>query len=192
MKLKNTYFLLRHGQTPYQLNRERIIYPWPEPSPILLTEKGKKEIEKAARKLKKENIDLIFSSPLPRTRESAEIVAEELGIGKVIFDERLREIDLGSYKGGLKKKYIKEFLEKEGSFYKKPPGGGESWKDVKERVENFLKEVESRYRNKKILIVSHGNPLVFLEGVIKNKKDEDLFWGKIKFSFKTGELRKIN
>jgi len=36
--MNNTYFILRHGVTPYQLKKEKIIYPWPETSPILLTE----------------------------------------------------------------------------------------------------------------------------------------------------------
>jgi len=171
MKLKNIYFLLRHGQTPYQQNKERIIYPWPEPSPILLTEKGRKEIERAAEELKKEKIDLVFASPLPRTRESAEIVAKELGLD-IVFDERLREIDLGIYKGKPKEQYIKEFLEKEGSFYRKP-SGGESWNEVKERVKSFLEELEEKYKDKRILIISHGNPLVFLEGIMRGLSDKD-------------------
>ncbi len=64
---QNLYFLLRHGETPYQLKKEKIHYPWPESSPILLTERGKKQIEILAKKLKQENFDLIFLIAFPKT-----------------------------------------------------------------------------------------------------------------------------
>jgi len=47
MKLKNKYFLLRHGQTVYQKDEDKkyFLYPSPENPPIELTEEGKKQIE---------------------------------------------------------------------------------------------------------------------------------------------------
>ena len=58
--MNNTYFILRHGETPYQIKKERIIYPWPEPSPIFLTKRGEGQIEKAAKELMDKNIDLFW------------------------------------------------------------------------------------------------------------------------------------
>ena len=73
MKLKNQYFLLRHGQTSYQAKRKPILYHFPEKKPIELTKKGKSQIAESVKKLasrkycSKTNvdsckIDLIFSS----------------------------------------------------------------------------------------------------------------------------------
>ena len=79
MKLKNRYFLLRHGQTIYQVKKRKMIYPWPEINPIKLTKKGEKQIKKVAKILKNKKIDLIYSSDIYRTKQTARIVAKELG-----------------------------------------------------------------------------------------------------------------
>ena len=56
--------------------------------PILVTEKGKEEVQEVLNSLKKQNIDLIFSSDFIRTKQTAEMIAEGLGLGKekIIFD----------------------------------------------------------------------------------------------------------
>jgi broad specificity phosphatase PhoE len=193
MKFRNTYYLLRHGQTLYQLTpkEERIIYSFPEPKPILLTDYGKKQIKEVAEELKKENIDLIFSSPISRTKQTAEIVAKILGLN-VEFDDRLKEINLGFYNSKPRIDYINEFLKKEGSFYKRV-SGGESWEDVKNRVLDFINSIEKKYNKKKVLIISHGNPLAILEGVMRGFPDKELSWKHLGISpFKTAELKRIN
>lgn len=188
--MNNTYFILRHGQTSYQLKKEKIIYPWPEPSPILLSKKGKEQIETIAEKLKKKGIDLIFSSDLPRTCQSAKIVAETLGL-KIIFDKQLREINLGVYRGRPRAEYIKSLSYGKERFYKKITQG-ESWNDVRKRVMDFINEIDKKYKNKKILIVSHGNPLWLLEGGIKGWNEDELLKQKFQNkTIKTGELRKL-
>ena len=59
MKLKNNYFILRHGQTIHQTKKRGIVYGWPDDEPPCgLTKFGKEQIKKAAQKLKKKNIDL--------------------------------------------------------------------------------------------------------------------------------------
>ena len=124
-KLNNSYFILRHGQTIHQTKKKPQIYKWPDKPPVKLTEKGVKQIKKVAKKLKKEKIDLIYSSDIYRTRQSAGIVAKELGL-KVKFDKRLRDINLGIYRGGFKKDFYQDFPDPEERFSKKPPRG-ESW-----------------------------------------------------------------
>ena len=51
---------------------------WPEKFYSPLTDKGRKEAEAAAKRLKKKNIDLIFSSDILRTKQTAGIVAKEV------------------------------------------------------------------------------------------------------------------
>ena len=49
MKLKNKYFILRHGQTIYQTKKKNFIYPRSNKSKVNLTKRGEKQIKKAAR-----------------------------------------------------------------------------------------------------------------------------------------------
>jgi len=187
--MNNTYFLLRHGQTPYQVEKERIIYPWPEPSPILLTKKGEEEVSESAKKLKKEKIDLIFSSDISRTRQTAGIVGQELGI-EVVFDIRLRDINLGIYKGRSSEEYWQSFSNQK-EVLSKRPSQGESWRDVQKRLMEFLEEIDERYIDKRILIVSHQGTLWFLEGTVKGLNDNDLILGLKGKGLPTGQFREL-
>ena len=190
--MNNTYFILRHGETPYQLNqlkKEKIIYPWPEPSPILLTEKGKKQIENVAQKLENKKIGLIFSSDIPRAKETAEIISKKIGI-KPIFDSRIREIDKGIYKGKSTREYEKDFSDRKQRFFRRPLNG-ESRQDCRERMMDFLEEVDKKYRNKNILIISHGTPLYLLEGTVRGLKDEKLLEENKDFSLEVGQFKKL-
>ena len=190
-KLKNQYFILRHGQTTQQTKKEKFTYKWPDAPSVKLTKKGKKQIEIAAKKLKKDKIDLIYSSDIYRTQQTAKIVANELGL-KINFNKRLRDINLGIYHGRPKKEFYRDFPSLSKRFHLKPKKG-ESWDDVKKRLLNFLKEIDKKHKNKKILIVSHGDPLWIFEGIIKGwpnrKLLKELFKGKY---IKVGELRKMN
>lgn len=193
MKLKNRYFILRHGQTIYQTKRKDFVYPpFPESPPIKLTKEGQKQIKKGAKLLKKERIDLIFSSDFFRTRQTAKIVAEGLNKG-IHFDKRLRDVNLGIYRGGPKKDFDREFpIHSKNRFNKKPPKG-ESWLDCQKRMLNFLKDIDKRFKGKTILIISHGDPLWLLEGAVKNWSMGKLL--KIKSGkvgiIKTGEFRRL-
>jgi len=188
--MQNSYFILRHGQTSYQLKKEKMCYPCPEPSPILLTEKGKKQIKVAAKKLKEEKIDLIYSSDIPRAGQTAKIVAQELGLG-VIFDSQLQDINMGIFRGRPNKE-VRQYFPYRKEWFFKPVPQGESWNDAKERMINFLKEIDKKYKNKKILIVSHGDPLWLLEGAVKGLDNEQLLEQKLNNTdIKVGELRKL-
>ena len=105
-RFNNHYFILRHGQTTQQVKRKDFIYNWPDKPPIKLTRKGINQIKKAAKKLKSQKIDLIYSSDIYRTRQTAGIVAKKLGI-RVNFDKRLRDINLAFITEALKKIFIR-------------------------------------------------------------------------------------
>jgi len=186
----NKYFILRHGQTIYQTKKKNKVYPKEEKEDIPLTKKGVKEIKKVAKVLQKEKIDLIFSSDFLRTRQTAGIIAKNLNV-EVKFDPRLRDVNLGIYHGKSKKDYFKEMPISKERFDKKAPGG-ESWLDCQKRMIDFILEINRKYQNKKILIVSHGDPLWLLEGAMKGKTREKLVQekkeGKI---IDTGELKKL-
>jgi len=187
---KNKYYILRHGETIYQTEKKKMMYPWPESEPVLLTKNGETQIKKIAKKLKNKKIDLIYSSDSSRTRQTAEIVAIELGV-KLFLDKRLRDINLGIYHGGEKAKFYQDFPDLEERFLK-APRKGESWSNCRERMVNFLKEIDKKHQNKNILLVSHGDPLWLLEGAMMGWQNKEYLKKTTKANFiKVGELKKI-
>lgn len=190
-KLRNQYFILRHGQTTQQTQRERLTYNWPDKPPVKLTKKGKKQIKTAAKKLKKKGLDFIYSSDIFRTRQTAGILVKELGL-KVKFDKRLRDINLGIYHGGLKEKLYQDFPDPKKRFHQRPKEG-ESWNDVRKRVLHVLQEIDKKHKNKKILIISHGDSLWILEGAVKGLTNQELLDKNFvkKNYIKVGELRRL-
>ena len=198
MKLRNQYFVLRHGES--LRNVEKRASCWPEKIKSPLTEKGIRQIEKTAKRLRKKRIDLIFSSDLLRTRQTAEIVSKEIGV-KIKLDKRLREVNVGV----LNNKPIDEigrFWDKERKLssleyfkqrFKISPAKGENYVQLEKRMHDFLKEKERRYVGKNILIVSHQRHITLLEKAVNGYSLEE--FTKIvagKKEIKTGELRKLS
>ncbi len=189
--MKNRYFLLRHGES--FSNLKKILSSWPEKEHFPLTEKGRKDIEERAEELK--NIDFIFSSDLLRTKETAQIVSEKTGIESV-FDKRLREYNLGVFNGRPESEY-KENVEGKNRF-EEALEKGESYNQAAERVFDFFQEMERKYSNKTILVISHQLPLALLEAKAKGvsfegmSSSEDLA-GRLSGGrrMETGELREL-
>ena len=170
--MRNKYILLRHGNTIYQEGKKGFLYVIPEKDPVFLTEKGKEQIKISAEKLAGKKIDLIYSSDMAGTQQTAGIVAEKLGL-KIILDKRLRDINFGIFQGGEDEKYRSFFFSKRQKLFKRPPGG-ENWRDVKKRTTDFLKEIDKKYSGKTILIVSHGDPVWLMNGFIKGFSEQAL------------------
>jgi isoleucyl-tRNA synthetase len=169
----NHYFLMRHGHSVCQ---EDSMSSWPEIINCPLDLEGIKQVENSAKFLKDKKIDLVFASNLKRTKQTAEIVSKEIGV-KVKYDKRLREIDFGECNGKSKNDYLRNYSVNEDRFTN-PPEKGETYNEVKLRVINFIENLESKYKGKNILIVSHGGPLWFLQSAVKgltNKEIVDLY-----------------
>ena len=188
-KANNEYILMRHEEA--LSNKKNFLSSYPEEKFNPLTRKGVLEAKRKANSLKKFKIDLIFSSPLTRCKQTAEIIAERLKV-PVIFDHRLREIDLGELNGKayeeFDKVYYDEFTGKRD--LNKKPINAESLNEVRKRVIDFLLDLEKIYKGKNILIVSHGAPLWMLEAEMQAINDKDLLDFKIK-PYKLGEFRKV-
>ena len=156
-KSGNKYFAMRHGEADHNIKN---IASANLKSKHYLTEKGKKEAIATAKKLmnqlKKRRIDLIFASDFARTKETAELAADNFGVDKkkIIFDSRLREVNVGIFDGQSADEYHKYFSSLEEKFYKTPPKG-ENLTQLKNRTSEFLYEIEKKYSDKNILIVSH-------------------------------------
>lgn len=184
----NNYYLMRHGYSTR--NEKEIASSFPEKIPCPLTEEGEKQVLETSKQLKDKNLDIIFSSDLLRTKETAEIISKELDVD-LKFDERLREFNTGEFNGKPIKE-IKDYFEKsdDDPFDKKIPGG-ESHRMLKKRVYSFFKDINEKYKDKNILIVSHRAPLSLMafsaEGISNDKFPE---FEKNNF-FETGKFKEV-
>lgn len=167
----NRYIVMRHGES--ESNVGKFVSSWPEKIEVHLTEKGKKEVEEAARQLSSEGINLIFASDILRTKETSDIIKEKLSGIPVHFDERLREINTGIYNGGSVDTYRSLFKSPDEKL-SKVPEEGESLRDVKERVAAFYLEMEKTHRGKTILIVTHADPAWMLISAMRGRTDEEI------------------
>ncbi len=163
MKLNNKYYVLRHGEAVS--NVKNIVSCWPEKFDNPLTEDGVSKIKRAAEKLKTKNIDLIFTSPLLRTEQTAGIIAEAIEI-KPKTDKRLRELGFGVFNGQPLDKFVKFFNSREERLERKV-SGGENYMDVMSRAWNFFQEIDKKYKGKNILIISHQVPILLLLGKVR-------------------------
>lgn len=158
-KSGNKYLVMRHGEA--ESNVRGIVSSKIDGSAAYgLTENGRAQVSASAKKLAEEGIDIIITSPFVRTKETAEIVAAEIGFDtrKIIVDERIKEIDTGVFDGKSISEYRGNFVSQAEKFTKRPEGG-ENLLDVKRRVMSFLEEIEKEYSGKKILIVTHEYPV---------------------------------
>ena len=90
----NHLYLVRHGENPANLTKEfsckRVDYS--------LTLKGVLQARQTAEYFQRVPVDRIYASPLKRTRETAQIIAEPLQ-RTVIPLETLREVNVGDFEG---------------------------------------------------------------------------------------------
>ena len=117
-----------------------------------INETGILQAKKAQEIIRNLNIDLIICSPLLRTRHTCNII--NVNDVPVIFDNRIEERDCGIYTG----KELGEFYYTDyWNYYSKNKVEGlESIQDLFKRIKNFLDEMKDKYKDKNILLVTHG------------------------------------
>ncbi len=156
----NTFLIARHGESDSNIKDyinskiETVNH---------LTEKGRQQAEEAAEDLKNKKIDVVYCSPFMRTKETVEILANTIGfpMDKIIYDERLHEIYAGELEGANDATYQEYFGSEEAKFVKTIPGG-ENYTMVKNRMTEFLYDVDAQNKGKNILIVSHKTPIYLM------------------------------
>lgn len=178
-------YIIRHGET--NGNLKGILQGWTDEP---LNEKGRKLAEISARALADVKFDDVFSSPLLRAYETAEIIIKynkKVEAGTTIKkDNRLKEMFFGDWEGcGIAKHNFSIPSDTFNLFYTDPfsfknSPTGESINQVCERTRDFYQEIihNPYYKNKTVLIATHGFALrAMLQQVYEDKKD---FWhGKI-------------
>jgi isoleucyl-tRNA synthetase len=157
-KSGNTYVLMRHGEAESNLNFTINADP-SRKNP--LTEKGRAQVRESAAALKDQGIDLIIHSEFERTRDTARIVAEELGLAEdaLMCDPRLNELQAGpELEGKNWMDYEKLYPNNEDRWFKHIDGV-ENRREHNRRLGEFLYEIDRRYAGKTILFVGHVSSL---------------------------------
>jgi len=187
----NHYIFLRHGEA--LSNIENFLCSFPEKKKSPLTLKGRREIEQVAKILKKEKIDIVFSSDLLRTQETSNIIAQKLQV-EVVYDQRLREVNFGNFNGENTSFYHNFAPTFEEKFNKEIPNG-ESLNQARQRLYDFILSIENQYQHKKILIVSHEYPIWLLWSILQGFDQKETIDAKIRKKgdfIRTGSLiRKV-
>lgn len=130
-----------------------------------LTKRGKEQAKKTAEGLRTGAVTRIYCSPLARTRQTAQAIADATG-AEIVVDDRLREVEFGDYEGKsvdfsdltfVKARRSHKFeTGKVESIYHFP--GMETWSQVHARVQSFTDEILPRHRGEHIVVVTHADP----------------------------------
>ena len=142
--MKKTLYLMRHGQTLFNLRRKMQGHC---DSP--LTPLGVKQAEIAGKYFENINIDHAYSSTLERCCDTLEIVTG----GKIPYErlKGLKEWNFGAFEG--KDECLNPKLPY-GDFFKQ--FGGEGELELRERMNKTLTEIMSKNDHQVVLAVSHG------------------------------------
>lgn len=140
-------YLIRHGQTDWNIEHR-----FQGREDIELNETGRRQAKETGLALEKDNFSAIISSPLKRAKETAEIIAQHLGIDDVIVDEGIIERDLGLLSGlspsereAIKASGVDTLLE--------------DIDGVKKRMLATIQKYAKFYAPKNIIVVSHGGSI---------------------------------
>lgn len=152
----NTIYLVRHAENPANLTKE-FSYKKVDYS---LTPKGVIQAQQTAEYFKDKNIDAIYTSPLKRTRETAHIIGQSLGLEPIVM-EHFREINVGSLEGqppteevwAVHNRIIMSWFT---GTPERPFPDGENYITLLERMRTGLQEVTRDRDNQNIVIVGHG------------------------------------
>jgi alpha-ribazole phosphatase/probable phosphoglycerate mutase len=150
-----TIFLARHGESDWNVEKR---FQGHRDRP--LTERGREQAHALADLVGAEKIGAVYTSPLSRARETAEIVAARVGL-KVVALPELREVDTGSWSGLSRADVEARFPE---GFAHWRSGGsawenGESYDEMAERVIGALRKIAEDHPDGRVLVVSHGGPI---------------------------------
>jgi probable phosphoglycerate mutase len=151
--LATRLFLVRHGAT--QLTAEN---RFSGAVGVDLSDEGRDQVRHLANRLAGEAVDAIYCSPLSRTVETAEILAEPHRL-KPLRRDGLREISHGGWEGltrdEVETRFPGEYEAWEADPFTFAPEGGESGLSVLARALPVVREIVVAHVDKNVLVVSH-------------------------------------
>jgi broad specificity phosphatase PhoE len=119
--------------------------------PGALSEHGRELARALGERRRDDGIAAVYASDLRRAVETAEIAFDSSGI-PVHLDARLRECDYGELNGAPVEQMFAVRLQ----HVDEPFPGGESYRQVVERTQDFLEEVAARHDGERIVAIAHS------------------------------------
>ena len=120
---------------------------------------GQAQTQRLAKRLSREPIAGIYSSPQQRARETAAPIALGVGATRVAPSTALDEVDVGDWTGrsfaDLANDRRWQHWNRARESARSP--GGESLRDVQGRVVSYMEELRAEWPHSHVLLVSHGD-----------------------------------
>lgn len=165
---------LRHGQA--QNNTERILAGRTKGVP--LTDVGVQQAQHTAEMLEHMNVSAIYSSPIQRAKDTAEIVGKHNSLD-VTIDDRLIELDTGKFTGMA----YDEIFNNHGNVFMKfyngeieiAHNGIETFSEVKKRVLGIVDHVIEKHPDENVVLVTHMDPIKAMLSTIVDLSPANLF-----------------
>lgn len=151
------FTLIRHGQTDWNVQGK-----WQGHAYVGLNAEGHKQAQHLADAFTGHDATLIYSSDLPRARQTADYLAVALRV-PVMHDARLREIDVGDWQGLTAEEVDQwdavrhEAVRRGGITVRRP--GGESQEQVGLRMLDLIAEIQRTRTEEHVLLVTHGGSI---------------------------------
>ena len=166
-------YFVRHGES--EANLQHVISNYA--SPFGLTERGKQQAHVLAERLKELPITTMYSSPVLRAMDTADILYQALGLPYRVT-EALREYHCGVLEGQsdeeswrLHRQYYEDWTLRHD--YLSKPEGGESFVDIQKRFLPFIESLKRGDEDEHILLVGHGGLLHLMLPLILTNIDND-------------------
>lgn len=171
--------IVRHGQTGWNVMKKvqgQVDIP--------LNSKGREQAINLREEIKDIQPDVIISSPLLRAKQTAQILYKNK---KISYDNRITERNFGKFEGLT----IDEFNADDFWSYKKniKYQQAENIQEFFNRVYDFLKEIEIKYRDKKVLLVAHTGVIIAVNSYFRGIPHDDNFF---KLDFKNCKIFKYH
>lgn len=150
-----TILLARHGETDWNA-----VGRWQGHTDRALTERGRRQAVELAERLANNAIDAVYSSDLLRAVETAEPVAQRLGLPLQTLPE-LREVDVGTWAGLTRDEVAERFPDgfRRWSEWQTGWEDGETYDEMGERVVGAILRLAGEHPGERILVVSHGGAI---------------------------------
>ncbi|WP_338450779.1 histidine phosphatase family protein [Niallia oryzisoli] len=166
-------YIVRHGETEW--NKVQRIQGRLNSN---LTDKGRHYAGLLGEKLKDTEFTGIISSPSERALETAQLI-RGTRTTPIKTDERIMEMHLGHWQGLTTKEIKEQYPEEYDSYMNQPDiylnGDGESFTDMLNRANEFLRELKNSEMTGNLLIVTHGLFIKILYLIFKGIELKDLW-----------------
>lgn len=171
-----TFVLLRHGETALTPQKRFSGSGGTDPE---LSPAGRRQAAAVAEALAaRGTVQAVVSSPLRRCRETAQAVADRLGL-PVAIEEGLRETDFGAWEGltfaEVRERFPDDLQAWLDSPKAAPTGGGESFTAVTRRVSAARDRLLAAHAGRTVLLVTHVTPVKTLVRLALGAPPEALF-----------------